>query len=578
MEYLQGPEAILAAMLRRVLNDLRKDVPIILERPPEHLKGDYATNVALRLARFRRRSPLAIAEEIAARLQSDRAFGKIVAETTVAPPGFVNMSLSPAWLFRQTLAILAAGSRYGHLRRPKARKVQVEFISANPVGPLHLGNGRGGFLGDALANVLAAAGDEVTREYYVNDAGEQVRKLGWSVLREAGYRTPYDDAELYHGSYLGELASAIDLPNPSERDPLPPKDLVDAVARKASKLILRDIKETTRKLKIRYDVWFSERSLHRQGFVRDVLAELRKKRLTEEHGGAVWLKLPELATLRRSPSGSADEASSDSSEEVQGERVLVKSSGDPTYVLADLAYHVEKVRRRKFTKVIDIWGADHHTHAFVLSAGLRALGISPPDIILVQLVHLGEGGERVKMSKRLGTAVSLEWLVREVGLDVARWFFLERAPQSHMIFDLSLAKERSEKNPVFYVQYAHARCSSILRNAEEEGYGREERGRMRRPLTLNPPFSPFHESERALMLELVRLPDLVMRIAETYEIHQLTTYAREVATAFSAFYRDCRVLVDDASLRERRLALVQATKIVLANTLRLLGIRAPERM
>lgn len=564
-----GPEQLITEAVRRAVGRKTAGTDLAVEKPENPAHGDYATNVAMKLAPALQRSPMKTAGEVSEKLRADEQIGRLADRIEVAPPGFVNLFLSSRWLADQIPKIIAAGATYG--RPPFAirhkSKVQIEFISANPTGPLTLANGRGGFLGDALANVLEAAGHRVTREYYVNDAGEQVRKLGASVLRAKGYAVPYPDEELYRGAYIVGLAEGLDIPAAASGEEASAK-LVENIARQASQDILRDIKRVTRKAGIRFDAWFSERSLYRQGFVEEALKALKRKRLVEEREGALWLKLSELADGRESEGARGRE----------GEKVVVKSSGEPTYVLPDIAYHEEKFRRRKFDRVIDIWGADHHGHARVLTAALHAFGLPAPDVILMQLVRLVENGREVKMSKRTGSFVTLEELLEEVGQDVARWFFLERAPQTHMEFDLSLAKERSEKNPVFYAQYAHVRCASILRKAAHAKRRKSENRKMHK--------APPHPSERALMLELVRLPDLVARISRSYEVHHLTTYATAVAAALSAFYRDCPVLTprsdsgrtDDGALRASRLELVRATKTTLENTLGLMGIRAPERM
>lgn len=544
--------AIVSALRRSLTRETNGDIAV--ERPENQAHGDYATNVALKLAPAMRKKPMDIAEELVAKLRADQQMSRLVNKIEIAPPGFINFFLNPQWLQKQVSEIAAAGDTYGRQKKRAMNKVQVEFISANPTGPLTLANGRGGFLGDCLANVLEASGAVVTREYYVNDSGEQVRKLGASVLRAYGYAVPYSDEELYPGGYVKELAQKLDIPEGKGEKTT--EKILEHAAREASRIMLEEIKKVVRRAGIRFDTWFSEKSLYRQGFVDEVLKQLKRKKLVEEKDGALWLRLASLPEPR----------------------VVVKANGEPTYVLPDLAYHIEKYERRRFKQIIDILGADHHGHAQVLSAGLEALGYAPPTVILLQLVRLVEGGQEVKMSKRSGTFVTLEELLDEVGVDVARWFFLERAPETHMEFDLSLAKERSEKNPVFYVQYAHARCSAILRKAEPAKIRKKESESTQNSYTLYPSPYTLHKSERALMLELVRLPDVLARIVRTHEVHQLPPYATAVATAFSAFYRDCPVLTEEIGLREARLTLVRATQIVLRNTLALMGIRAPEKM
>ena len=552
-----GPATLLGQALARVLKRLKlPSAEAGFERPENPKYGDYATSVALPLAKKTRQSSMEIAEKIKNSLSGDSAIGRLAERVEIAPPGFVNVFLSQSWLQKQVGSIIAAGRDYGKLQTTRYKlKTQVEFISANPTGPLTLANGRGGFLGDTLANVLEAAGHKVTREYYVNDAGEQVKKLGWSVLAAKGFETPYQAEELYQGSYIRELAEKVmpvETRNPKSetlnKSKIQIPKLTEYAAREGSKLLLKDIKRVVRKAGIRFDVWFSEKSLYRQGFVDEMRKMLKNKKLIEEKEGAVWLKTRELGESKN--------------------KVLVKSSGDATYLLPDLAYHREKFVRRKFDTVIDIVGADHHGHMQALRAGLRALGLKQPEVVLVQFVRLVEHGKEVKMSKRAGTFVTLEELLNAVGKDVARFFFLQSAPSRHMDFDLDLAREQSQKNPVYYVQYAHARINSILMRAAEQ----------RRINTQNHAELLVRASEIALMKHIVRLPDFIARIAQNYEVHHLTTYNMELATAFHAFYRDCRVISENAELTQARLSLCRTTQVTLANTLRLMGIRAPERM
>lgn len=561
-----GPMVLLEQGLGRVLKSMKiPQAEAVFEQPENPKYGDYATSIALQLAPKVKRSPMQVAEEMKNGLLGDRAtphkalrasagqVGRMVEKIEIAPPGFINVFLSQEWLQLQIPAILRAGKHYGRVQGT-GHRAQVEFISANPTGPLTLANGRGGFLGDTLANVLEAAGHNVTREYYVNDAGEQIRKLGYSILAAKGYQAPYAPEELYQGEYIRTLAAKLEIPMPKSQDSnkIQISKLAEYAAREGSKLLLKDIKRVARKAGIRFDVWFSEKSLYRQRFVDEVRKMLKNKKLTEEKEGALWLKTREFGASK--------------------DRVLVKSSGEPTYLLPDLAYHREKFVRRKFAKVIDIVGADHHGHMQALRAGLKALGLKQPDVVLVQFVRLVEEGREAKMSKRAGAFVTLEELLDITGNDVARFFFLQSAPTKHMDFDLALAREQSQKNPVYYVQYAHARISSILRKAQDA------RAEPRRTKTQNHAELLTHPSEIALLKQIVRLPDLVARIAKNYEVHHLTTYSMELATAFHAFYRDCQVISENEALTQARLALCRATQITLANALRLMGIRAPERM
>lgn len=539
------------AALRSTADNERALSSFSLEYPENPAHGDYATNIALVLAPFRKQRPLDIAQDIAASLRHNTRVTALCDRIDVAPPGFINFFLKPSWLQKEMLHIIRKGNAYGRIPR-KGPKTNIEFISANPTGPLTLGNGRGGFLGDALANVLEAAGYPITREYYVNDAGEQVRKLAASILAAKGYTVSYAPEELYRGEYIEKLAGELQVQSSKSKVQKYDERLLEETTKWAVKILLADIKRVTKKLGITFDVWFSETSLHEKSAVKKMLALLEQKGLMQDAAGARWLTREDAAARN----------------EQEKNRVLVKSNGEPTYLLSDLTYHWNKFRVRRFQKAIDIFGADHHANAQALMAGLSALGLPSPDIILLQLVRLVRDGVEVKMSKRTGTYVTLEELVEEIGADAARWFFLQRTPETHLDFDITLAKERSEKNPVYYVQYAHARIASIMRKSNLKS---QISKRVRYDL-LN------HPSELALMKMLVRLPEFVEEIAESHQAHRLTAYAHDIATAFSVFYRDCTVLSDDSKLTNARLALCRATQIALQNTLRLMGISTPEKM
>ena len=539
---------------------LNADDLIFSVEPPANVEyGDYATNAALLLSSQFKRSPHGVAQEILRALDKDDLFNNVVYKKTVAGPGFVNFYISSEYLAKQIKNILENNENFGRSNIGQKKKVQIEFISANPTGPLTLGNGRGGFLGDALANVLDFAGYDVSREFYVNDTGEQIKKLGWSIIAAGKLSAsekleiPYKPEELYAGGYIQEMAYKMGISKFSKEE----LD-VEAISRSASKMLLEDIKRVVKKSKIHFDVWFSEKSLHRQGLVKTVLEEIQKKGLIEKKDGATWLKIPDDPQTK--------------------ERVLIKSSGEATYLLSDITYHYDKFKRRRFNKVIDIFGADHHATAKTLLAALSALKWFQPVIILMQLVRLIEDGQEVRMSKRTGTFITLEELIDTVGLDAARFFFLMREPNSHMDFDLNLAKERSDKNPVYYVQYAHARASSIIEKAKEEGLALSLSKGIGKDFIHNFSSKIEHPSELSLIKKLIRLPEILEEISQNNEVSRLPYYATELAAEFSAFYRDCHVIVEDKELSKARLALVCATRIVLANTLKLMGIYAPQRM
>lgn len=548
-------EEVIAAAVRRAQEEGALPavaVPgVLLERPqrPEH--GDYATSLPLRLARSAGKNPLDLAKEVVARIDvgSIEAFEEVEA----APPGFINVRLSPHWLASQVNTILERGPAFASVPLGRGRKVQVEFVSANPVGPIHVGNGRGLALGDTLARVLEAAGYEVQREYLVNDAGTQTETFAATLY--ARYQQLFgrhvDIPEGgYPGEYMVELARQIKdecgdslLRPPGE--PYPP-ELHDLGVQKMLDVIRADLAA----IGVHYDHWFSERSLYVDSTYEKTMALLRERGYVAEREGAVWFVSSSLGEEK--------------------DNVLVRSSGQPTYFASDIAYHYDKFFLRQFDRVINVWGADHQGHVPRMKAAVAALGVDPErlTIIIYQLVTLRRGAEVVRLSKRAGDIITLRELVDEVGPDAARFNFVQRAAASHMDFDIELAKRQSAENPVYYVQYAHARIAGILAQAAERA-GDFSDGDVSL-LT--------HDSELSLIRKMLRLPELVEAIAESLEPHQLPYYAVELATAFHDFYEKCRVLSDDVALSNARLKLVSAAKIVLARTLDLMGMTAPERM
>ncbi|MDO8616459.1 MAG: arginine--tRNA ligase [Dehalococcoidia bacterium] len=528
----------------------------LVERPQKPDYGDYATSVPLRLARAAGMTPLELAHLIVKHMDGARAAGA-VEDVTVAPPGFINFRLSAAWLAAQVNAILQEGDAFGNVPLGAGRQVQVEFVSANPVGPIHVGNGRGLALGDTLARVLSAAGYEVQREYLVNDAGTQTETFAATLY--ARYQQLFGrHVEIPEGGYPGEymigLAQQLrdefgdSLLRP-EGEPYPPEVHEVGVQR-----MLEVIKRDLEAIGVRYDNWFSERSLYSGDLYQKAMALLRERGYVAEREGAVWF------------------ASSALGEEK--DNVLVRSTGAPTYFASDVAYHYDKFLLRGFDRVINVWGADHQGHVPRMKAAVAALGIDPErlSIIIYQLVTLKRGSEVVKLSKRAGEIVTLREVLEEVGADAARFNFVGRAADSHMDFDLELAKRQSAENPVYYVQYAHARIAGILLQAAERFPvlpGKDSGG----DVSLL-----REEPELALIRKMLRLPELVEQIALTLEPHQLPYYAVELATAFHDFYEKCRVLTDDEALSRARLKLVSAAKVVLARSLDLMGMSAPERM
>jgi len=527
---------------------------VTLERPqrPEH--GDYASSLALRLARSARMSPLKVAGVIARHLAVDEA----VAAVDVAPPGFVNFRLTPSWLMAQVDVILREREGFGEAPLGQGQPVQVEYVSANPVGPIHVGNGRGLALGDTLANVLTAAGYQVQREYLVNDAGTQTETFAATLY--ARYQQLFGrQVEIpeggYPGDYMVRLAERLKeekgdslLAPPGETYPSELHDL--GVER-----MMEVIKEDLTAVGVRYDRWFSECSLYAESTYEKALAHLREGGFVTEREGAVWFSSSELGDER--------------------DNVLVRSTGAPTYFASDIAYHYDKFLLRGFQHVINVWGADHQGHVPRMKAAAAALGVDPErlTIIIYQLVTLKRGAEVVRLSKRAGEIITLREVVDEVGADAVRFFFVGRAADSHMDFDIELAKRQSAENPVYYVQYAHARIAGILAHAAER------RDRQGIPSFEDGDVSLLtHESELALIRKMLHLPELVESIALSLEPHQLPYYAMDLATAFHDFYEKCRVVSDDEALSKARLKLVAAAKLVLARALGLIGVSAPERM
>jgi arginyl-tRNA synthetase len=516
-----------------------------IERPakPEH--GDLASNLAMKLARPYRRAPLDIAGAIAAEISSeagDPAASSPIASVDVAPPGFLNLRLADGVLESTVDRILADPAAWGRVPPVRPRTVNVEFVSANPTGPLTIGNARGAFVGDLLCRVLEAGGQTVTREYYFNDSGGQIDKLGASVLAlRRGEPVPEDG---YHGEYVAELASSA----PVELTDGP--DAATTLGHWAAGQVRSRIEDSLKRLGVRFDVWTTEGSLHAEGWVDRAIERLRAGGHVYEEDGALWF---------RSTAFGDDK-----------DRVIIRSNGQPTYFAADLGYVTEKFARG-FDHLIYIWGADHHGTVARLRNAAAAMGYDADavQVLLYSWVRFVRDGAEVSMSKRAGEFLTLDELLEEVGVDAARWFFASRAATTEIDFDIELAKKQSNENPVYYVQYAHARIASILRKAAETGLAPAS--------TVAGLLDPAPEA--ALARAVVRFPEVVEDAVTSEETHGVTAYATELATQFHAFYRDARV-VDAAApdLSAGRLALVAATKTTLANALGLLGISAPASM
>ncbi len=522
---------------------------IAIERPQNPDHGDYASSLPLKLARATRLNPMTIANEIAGLISPTPEVGKIA----VAAPGFINFTLSNGWLTQQVDPILAAGESYGNIDLGKGSRIQIEFVSVNPTGPLHVGHGRGAILGSTLANVLEASGYRVTREYYINDAGNQVEAFRRSLF--ARYQQCLDkDAPMpedgYLGSYMIDLAKEIIAEHGTELRNLPENELLSRLGRIGLEKMIAQIKTDLALLRVSFDVWFSEQSLYDNGQYRQVMSLLQEGGFIAKRENATWF----VSTA-------------------QGEdkdNVVVRSDGTPTYFATDIAYHYNKFIERKFDRVIDIWGADHLGHVSRMKAVVGALGIAPErlKVIISQMVTLRNGKEIVRLSKRSGDIITLRELVEEVGADVCRYFFVSRSADSQMDFDLQLAKKQSADNPVYYIQYAHARIASILKLAAERKI--DSSGGDTSLLTT--------ESELSLIRKMLALPEIVEAATQTLEPHHLTYYALDLATIFHVFYKNCRVVTDDAALTKARLKLVEAAKLVLSRTLHLMGMAAPDTM
>ena len=526
-----------------------------VERPsrPEH--GDYASSVALRMAGIVGRKPLDVAEAIASRIEC----GAMIETVDVAAPGFINLRLTTAWKAAQVDAVLAAGDRWGTLDRGAGKRLQVEFVSANPTGPLQVGNGRGAVLGDTLAAVLAAAGYDVQREYYVNDAGAQIHAFAetlYARYQQALGREVSLPEGGYAGGYMVDLAREIVAEQGAAWLRPEGEGPPDALTERGLALMIERIGADLTVLGVRFDEWFSEKSLYEsngsESTYESAMALLKERGVVREHEGAIWFASKQLGEDK--------------------DNVLVRRSGEPTYLASDIAYHYDKFVRRGFDRVINVWGADHQGHVSRVKAAAEVVG-APRDgltIVLYQLVHLQRGDERVRMSKRTGEIVTLRELIEDVGKDVARFFLLQRSADAQMDFDLDRATSQDPKqNPVHYVQYAHARAASILRTANEAGL--QPTGGRTALLT--------EPEELTLVAEMLRLPELIESMAESLEPHHLTTYALELAQAFTQYYGACRVVnVDHSDLSRARLKLTLAAKLVLARTLGLIGVDAPETM
>ena len=574
----QVKETVMNALGRLVAEGKIEAVPLPafnVERPADVSHGDFSCNAAMASAKALRNNPRAIGQMIADAAVLD---GTVFEKIEVAGPGFLNFFISPLW-FNETVGEgISSGSDYGKTELGKGKRVLVEFVSANPTGPMHIGNARGGALGDSLSSVLQFAGYEVEREFYVNDAGNQIEKFGKSLSIRymqiadgnksdviASYgdddicRKIFEDEEnfpmpedVYKGVDIIEHAYNFYKINGDKFVNADEESRKSALVEYALPLNIDGLEKDLAKYRIVYDTWFRESSLHKSGAVKQIVDMLTEKGQTYEKDGAIWFKASDFGDDQ--------------------DRVLVRANGIPTYFVPDIAYHYNKLVTRGFDKAIDILGADHHGYIARMKAALTALGVdaSKLDIVIMQMVMLVRNGETVKLSKRSGKAITLSTLLDEVPIDAARFFFNLRDPNTHLEFDLELAIEESSNNPVFYVQYAHARICSILRRMEEEGTGYS-----------NIPVSELnfnHPAELALIRHIAALPNCINEAAKDYNPSKITKYLCDLAQLFHKFYDNCKIKGEEENILQSRLSLCVATKTVFKNLLDLLKVDAPEKM
>jgi len=523
------------------------EIPIEHPQNPSH--GDFASNLPLKLARTTRMPPLVIAEKILEKI----SLPSEIDHATIAPPGFINFTLQNEWLTKQVEAILAAADSYGNLTLGTGKNIQIEFVSVNPTGPLHVGHGRGAVLGSTLANVLSTAGYLVEKEYYLNDIGNQIELFSHSLyVRYLQYFGKEADMppDGYYGNYMIDLAKEIAEEHGDKFLNIPQKEAIKAITEIGLNKIINNIKGDLHLLNVEFDEWFSEKSLYEGEQYNKAMALLESGNYVAKKENAVWFESSLLGEDK--------------------DNVLVRSNGSPTYFASDIAYHYNKFMERNFDTVIDIWGADHQGHVPRMKAVIKAIGQDPErlKVIICQLVTLHRGKEMLKISKRSGDLITLREVIDEVGTDACRFFFLSRSADSQMDFDLELAKKQSADNPVYYVQYAHARIASIIRLAREReiDYSQGDVSLL------------SSEPELTLIRHLIMLPEIVERVAINLEPHHLPYYAQALATVFHSFYKQCRVVSQDETLTKARLKLVRATQIILAKVLYLMGMTTPERM
>ena len=547
-----------------------KTAPV--EIPKDTANGDFTTTFALAASKALRQPPRNIAQAL---LDHMDLAGSYFASAEIAGPGFLNFRLNDSWYAAVCEAVESEGAGYGTADHLKGQKIMVEFVSANPTGPMHMGNARGGVLGDTLASVLAACGADVTREFYVNDAGHQIDKFAHSI--EARYlqiirgedAVPFPE-DGYQGEDIKDLARAYYEKNGDKLLDVPEAERQEALAQFGLSINLPKMKTDLERYKIHYDNWFYESSLHESGYVKETVDLLAERGWTYEKDGALWLRTADILRdhYRRQGKKEADIEKLDLKDDV-----LRRANGFYTYFAADIAYHRNKFAVRGFDKVINIWGADHHGHVARLKGALDALGLNGSerlDIVLMQLVKLLQDGEVVRMSKRTGKAISLSDLLDEVSVDAARWYFNAK-PDTQMEFDLGLAVREDSENPIYYVEYAHARICSLLRALAEEGTSVPRQADVDMSLLSG-------EAERALLKQIAQFCEEIKLAARDYDPSHINRYLQELAACFHGFYTACRIKGEEPAVRDARLKLADDTRIVLRNGLKLIGVDAPEKM
>lgn len=559
--------------IKKILNSSIDD--ILLERTKMKEHGDIATNVAMILAKEQKRNPLDIANEIKNKIKPDIG---LISHIEIAKPGFINIVVADYALSESLNEVHKLGENYGFAQKKSKEKILVEYVSANPTGDLHIGHGRQAVIGSSLVNLLEASGYDVSGEFYINDYGEQISNLSntaWTIYKglkgeKIEWKEEYYPKELIL-PYVNEIVGAC---RGKSLEGITKEDLGLSV----KDLILKSQKTLLSLCKVNFNKWFSETDLHKSGAVQEILKKLKEKNCTYDHEGAIWFKAKEFGDVR--------------------DRVLIRSDGRGTYLLADIAYHIDKLNRSDY--LITIWGADHHGQEVSLKGALKALGYDDNklEIIFVQLVSLKQEGQEVKMSKRAGTVVTIEELLNEVGVDAFRYFLIESHPNHRMVFDVDLAKKQDKDNPVYYVQYAHARCCSIFRQLTQEKINKEDKKiippdvdkeslkELHKSFLSSPDiFMPLFQANnqeydvtKALILRILDFPEEVLQSAVSRSPNRIANYLKDLAGDFHQFYTLCRVLSKDINQTKSRLGLVEATRITIANGLKILGVHAPEAM